>query len=183
MLFCRLTSYQRRLYAEFLESTEVKSVLSRTMRAFRAIGILRKLCNHPDLVCRFGDSVVTRYGVGVPQDLVMEERVASWAVIAYLNCGVPLTCPRFLIARPSSCILSVKYILVSRTVTYRKTLAFSFLHFPGWLLTRFGARPAKKARRAEMIWRTVRRMTTRIKFGDQGNSLFCSKYYRCGTSR
>lgn len=60
VLFCRLTSYQRRLYGEFLESTEVKSVLSRTMRAFRAIGILRKLCNHPDLVCRFGDSVVTR---------------------------------------------------------------------------------------------------------------------------
>eukprot|EP00752_Nemacystus_decipiens_P004421 g4036.t1 len=60
VLFCRLTSYQRRLYGEFLESTEVKSVLSRTTRAFRAIGILRKLCNHPDLVCRFGDSVVTR---------------------------------------------------------------------------------------------------------------------------
>ncbi|CAM9824223.1 unnamed protein product [Ectocarpus sp. 12 AP-2014] len=60
VLFCRLTSYQRRLYGEFLESTEVKSVLTRTMRAFRAIGILRKLCNHPDLVCRFGDSVVTR---------------------------------------------------------------------------------------------------------------------------
>lgn len=60
VLFCRLTPYQRRLYGEFLESTEVKSVLSRTMRAFRAIGILRKLCNHPDLVCRFGDSVVTR---------------------------------------------------------------------------------------------------------------------------
>ncbi|CAM9254896.1 unnamed protein product [Ectocarpus sp. 8 AP-2014] len=60
VLFCRLTSYQRRLYSEFLESTEVKSVLSRTMRSFRAIGILRKLCNHPDLVCRFGDSVVTR---------------------------------------------------------------------------------------------------------------------------
>eukprot|EP00903_Cladosiphon_okamuranus_P019263 g17709.t1 len=60
VLFCRLTSYQRRLYAEFLESTEVKGVLTRTTRAFRAIGILRKLCNHPDLVCRFGDSVVTR---------------------------------------------------------------------------------------------------------------------------
>ncbi|CAM9862204.1 unnamed protein product [Scytosiphon promiscuus] len=60
VLFCRLTPYQRRLYGEFLESTEVKSVLSRTMRAFRAIGILRKLCNHPDLVCRVGDSVVTR---------------------------------------------------------------------------------------------------------------------------
>lgn len=64
VLFCRLTSYQRRLYGEFLESSEVKSVLSRTMRAFRAIGILRKICNHPDLVCRFGDSVVTRYDSG-----------------------------------------------------------------------------------------------------------------------
>lgn len=62
VLFCRLTSYQRHLYSDFLDSTEVKSVLSRTMRAFRAISILRKLCNHPDLACRVGDSVATRCG-------------------------------------------------------------------------------------------------------------------------
>ncbi|CAM9176674.1 unnamed protein product [Choristocarpus tenellus] len=60
VLFCRLTPYQRRLYMEFLESAEVKSVLRRATRSFRAICILRKLCNHPDLVCRLGDSVVTR---------------------------------------------------------------------------------------------------------------------------
>lgn len=60
VLFCRLTSYQRELYREFLESEEVKLVLSRTKRAFKAIGILRKLCNHPDLVCRFGESIVNR---------------------------------------------------------------------------------------------------------------------------
>ena len=60
VLFCRLTSYQRHLYSEFLDSTEVKHVLSKTMRAFRAIAILRKLCNHPDLACKVGESVATR---------------------------------------------------------------------------------------------------------------------------
>lgn len=60
VLFCRLTSYQRGLYSEFIESAEVKAVLSRNKRAFKAIGVLRKLCNHPDLVCRFVESVVNR---------------------------------------------------------------------------------------------------------------------------
>lgn len=62
--------------------------------------------------------------------------------------------------------------------------ASSFWDDADWLLTKFGAVPAKTARRATMITRrTVRRMTTRIKFRDQENSLSSSKYYRCGTSR
>ncbi|CAM9285531.1 unnamed protein product [Phaeothamnion confervicola] len=57
VLFCRLTPFQRRLYADYITSPEVQRVLSRDARSFRAIGVLRKLCNHPDLVCRPGDSI------------------------------------------------------------------------------------------------------------------------------
>ena len=50
VLFCKLTSRQRRLYQDILDSDEVSAVLSNRMSAFRAITNLRKLCNHPDLV-------------------------------------------------------------------------------------------------------------------------------------
>lgn len=126
VLFCRLTSYQRRLYSEFLASTEVKSVLSRTMRAFRAIGILRKLCNHPDLVCRFGDSVVTRC---VPMNA--ERKVQSWKNLGrwkFKACldSVPLICQRLYRTRgtrplcfPTRSVKTNWYIKLSNTVHLR----------------------------------------------------------------
>jgi DNA excision repair protein ERCC-6 len=49
ILFCKLTSHQERLYRHFLSSDEVKSVLHGHMKSFRAINILRKVCNHPCL--------------------------------------------------------------------------------------------------------------------------------------
>ena len=50
VLFCRLTEVQRRKYNNYLNSDEIDSVLDGTRRSFRAIGILRKICNHPDLL-------------------------------------------------------------------------------------------------------------------------------------
>ncbi|GMF14436.1 unnamed protein product [Phytophthora fragariaefolia] len=55
ILFCRLTKRQRSLYKRFLASPEVASVLRRDIRPFRAISVLRHICNHPDLLASFGD--------------------------------------------------------------------------------------------------------------------------------
>ncbi|CAD5235186.1 unnamed protein product [Bursaphelenchus xylophilus] len=50
VLFCDITEYQRNLYKEYLASRECKSVLSGQMHPFAGLIVLRKLCNHPDLV-------------------------------------------------------------------------------------------------------------------------------------
>ncbi|OWZ13129.1 DNA excision repair protein [Phytophthora megakarya] len=55
IIFCRLTKRQRALYKRFLASPEVASVLRRDIRPFRAISVLRHICNHPDLLASFGD--------------------------------------------------------------------------------------------------------------------------------
>ena len=51
ILFCRLSDRQRRLYEAYLESDEVKRVLQGSAQSFKAITVLRKICNHPDLFC------------------------------------------------------------------------------------------------------------------------------------
>ncbi len=55
VLFCRLTSEQRRIYEKYLSSDDVNRILQygardERGRCFRAISILRKLCNHPQLL-------------------------------------------------------------------------------------------------------------------------------------
>ena len=42
---------QRALYESFLQSDQVKSVLRGSAQMLGAITTLRKICNHPDLVC------------------------------------------------------------------------------------------------------------------------------------
>mmetsp|Transcript_4359 Transcript_4359/g.10213 ORF Transcript_4359/g.10213 Transcript_4359/m.10213 type:complete len:1276 (+) Transcript_4359:56-3883(+) len=51
VLFCRLTSHQRVLYESFLQSDLIKSVMRGSAQLLGAITMLRKICNHPDLVC------------------------------------------------------------------------------------------------------------------------------------
>ncbi|CAI5710802.1 unnamed protein product [Hyaloperonospora brassicae] len=55
IIFCRLTVRQRALYRRFLSSSEVAKVLRRDNRPFRAISVLRHICNHPDLLASFSD--------------------------------------------------------------------------------------------------------------------------------
>ncbi|CAL8097187.1 unnamed protein product [Calicophoron daubneyi] len=50
VLFCRLTNYQRQLYQEFTESQTCKDLLRGKGNVFTALILLRKLCNHPDLI-------------------------------------------------------------------------------------------------------------------------------------
>lgn len=51
VLFCRLSKRQRILYEAYLESDAVKNAMSGAGQVFKPIVILRKICNHPDLVC------------------------------------------------------------------------------------------------------------------------------------
>lgn len=51
VLFCRLSNRQRAMYEAFLMSDQVKQVLRGSTQMLGAITMLRKICNHPDLVC------------------------------------------------------------------------------------------------------------------------------------
>lgn len=50
VLFCKLTKPQREAYETFLASEEMTSILNRTRQSLYGIDILRKVCNHPDLL-------------------------------------------------------------------------------------------------------------------------------------
>ncbi|EGX96949.1 DNA repair protein Rhp26/Rad26 [Cordyceps militaris CM01] len=50
VLFCKLTDGQRKAYETFLKSDEVAAILNRRWQSLYGIDILRKICNHPDLL-------------------------------------------------------------------------------------------------------------------------------------
>lgn len=50
VLFCKLTKLQRDAYEWFLASEDMKSILDGKRQALYGVDILRKICNHPDLV-------------------------------------------------------------------------------------------------------------------------------------
>uniref|UniRef100_A0A0A0L7W7 Uncharacterized protein n=1 Tax=Cucumis sativus TaxID=3659 RepID=A0A0A0L7W7_CUCSA len=52
VLFCSLTSEQRSVYRAFLASSEVKSILDGNRNSLSGIDVMRKICNHPDLLER-----------------------------------------------------------------------------------------------------------------------------------
>jgi DNA excision repair protein ERCC-6 len=50
VLFCKLTKLQLENYQSFLNSEEMTSIMNGKRQALYGIDILRKICNHPDLV-------------------------------------------------------------------------------------------------------------------------------------
>jgi len=50
VLFCRLSGRQRTMYESYLRSDDVRNALRGSNQTFKAITVLRKICNHPDLV-------------------------------------------------------------------------------------------------------------------------------------
>lgn len=50
VLFCRLAMEQRLAYEEYVASRAVRDVLNGDMNLLAAISVLRKICNHPDIV-------------------------------------------------------------------------------------------------------------------------------------
>lgn len=51
VLFCRLTRIQRDMYEAYLRSDEVSRVMRGSNQLLKATVVLRKISNHPDLVC------------------------------------------------------------------------------------------------------------------------------------
>jgi DNA repair and recombination RAD54-like protein len=51
VVFCKLSQFQFDLYNHFIQSPEIKSLLrGKGSQPLKAIGLLKKLCNHPDLL-------------------------------------------------------------------------------------------------------------------------------------
>lgn len=50
VLFCKLTRPQREAYELFLSSGEMSAIYNKTRQSLYGIDILRKICNHPDLL-------------------------------------------------------------------------------------------------------------------------------------
>ena len=51
VVFCNLAPFQKGLYKHFLQSPDIKSLLrGKGSQPLKAIGLLKKLCNHPDLL-------------------------------------------------------------------------------------------------------------------------------------
>ena len=51
VVFCNMAPFQKDLYNHFIQSPEIKSLLrGKGSQPLKAIGLLKKLCNHPDLL-------------------------------------------------------------------------------------------------------------------------------------
>lgn len=51
VVFCNLAGFQKDLYNHFIQSPDIKSLLrGKGSQPLKAIGMLKKLCNHPDLL-------------------------------------------------------------------------------------------------------------------------------------
>ncbi|KAK5997472.1 DNA repair protein rhp26 [Cladobotryum mycophilum] len=50
VLFCKLTDGQRKAYETFITSDEVSAIINKRRHSLYGIDILRKICNHPDLL-------------------------------------------------------------------------------------------------------------------------------------
>lgn len=62
VLFCGLTTDQRHLYRAYLASADVQQILEGRRQALQGIDILRKICNHPDLLERAEAAGTEDYG-------------------------------------------------------------------------------------------------------------------------
>lgn len=52
VLFCSLTTEQRSVYRAFLASSEVEQIFDGNRKSLYGIDVMRKICNHPDLLER-----------------------------------------------------------------------------------------------------------------------------------
>ena len=52
VLFCSLTAEQRSVYRAFLASSEVEEIMDGSRNSLYGIDVMRKICNHPDLLER-----------------------------------------------------------------------------------------------------------------------------------
>jgi DNA excision repair protein ERCC-6 len=62
VLFCKLSPLQRKAYEQFLNSQECNSILAGRRQVLYGVDMLRKICNHPDLVTHKLFSATSGYG-------------------------------------------------------------------------------------------------------------------------
>ncbi|XP_028549869.1 DNA excision repair protein CSB isoform X1 [Dendrobium catenatum] len=62
VLFCSLTQEQRSVYRAFLASSEVEKIFDGSMNSLYGIDVMRKICNHPDLLEREHSHQHSDYG-------------------------------------------------------------------------------------------------------------------------
>ncbi|KAI8583675.1 hypothetical protein K450DRAFT_268262 [Umbelopsis ramanniana AG] len=62
VLFCKLTVSQRRAYEEFIKSKEMDSIMAGRRQVLFGIDIVRKICNHPDILHRERANEDPNYG-------------------------------------------------------------------------------------------------------------------------
>ncbi|KAJ0973553.1 hypothetical protein J5N97_021512 [Dioscorea zingiberensis] len=62
VLFCSLTSDQRSIYRAFLASSEVEQIFDGSRNSLYGIDVMRKICNHPDILEREHSSQHPDYG-------------------------------------------------------------------------------------------------------------------------
>ncbi|XP_047315447.1 protein CHROMATIN REMODELING 8 isoform X2 [Impatiens glandulifera] len=62
VLFCSLTTEQRSMYRAFLASSEVEQIFDGNRNSLYGIDVMRKICNHPDLLEREHSSQNPDYG-------------------------------------------------------------------------------------------------------------------------
>ncbi|KAL5702314.1 Protein CHROMATIN REMODELING 8 [Ranunculus cassubicifolius] len=62
VLFCSLTTEQRSIYRSFLASSEVEQIFDGNRNSLYGIDVMRKICNHPDLLEREHMSKHPDYG-------------------------------------------------------------------------------------------------------------------------
>ncbi|KAF3796343.1 CHROMATIN REMODELING 8 protein [Nymphaea thermarum] len=62
VLFCSLSAVQRSMYRAFLASSEVEQILDGNRNSLYGIDVMRKICNHPDLLEREHSASHPDYG-------------------------------------------------------------------------------------------------------------------------
>ncbi|PJF16868.1 DNA excision repair protein [Paramicrosporidium saccamoebae] len=68
VLFCQLTEYQRELYEHYIQSEDVRAILSGEKNILAGIDILRKICNHPSLLRVEDEQLYGLTHISVPTD-------------------------------------------------------------------------------------------------------------------
>ncbi|KAI1618188.1 DNA excision repair protein ERCC-6 [Exophiala viscosa] len=66
VLFCKLTAMQRKEYKSFISSGELDAIMNGKRQVLYGVDILRKICNHPDLVDHKRLSIKPGYNYGDP---------------------------------------------------------------------------------------------------------------------
>lgn len=66
VLFCKLTKSQRESYVQFIQSEAMDSILEGRRQVLSGIDIVRKICNHPDLL-----KIATATSVSFPRTMAV----------------------------------------------------------------------------------------------------------------